>query len=101
MDSTAQHVLLVVFCATIVRSAFGFGEALIAVPLLALRMPVQIAARVAVLLSITIAGVVVLQDWRKVHVSSAGWLLASTFPGIPAGNWAAHERSRACREGGA
>lgn len=85
MDSTTQHVLPVVFLATMIRSTLGFGEALIAVPLLALTIPVEIAAPLAVLLSITIAAIVVVQDWRKIHVSSTGWLLASTFPGIPLG----------------
>lgn len=74
-----------VFLATVIRSAFGFGEALIAVPLLALIIPVGIAAPVAVLLSITIAAVVVVQDWRKIHLRSTGWLLLPTFFGIPLG----------------
>lgn len=85
MDSTTLHVLLVVFLATLIRSTFGFGEALIAVPLLALSIPIEIAAPLAVLLSITIAAVVVVQDWRKIHVRSTGWLLAPTFVGIPLG----------------
>lgn len=85
MDATTLHVLLVVFLATLIRSTFGFGEALIAVPLLALGIPIGIAAPVAVLLSITIAAAVVVQDWRKIHVRSTGWLLAPTFLGIPLG----------------
>jgi uncharacterized protein len=85
MDVLTLHVLLVVFLATIIRSTFGFGEALIAVPLLALSLPVQIAAPLAVLLSITIAAIVIVQDWRKIHTGSAGWLLAATLPGIPLG----------------
>jgi uncharacterized protein len=85
MDGTTLQVLLVVFFATVIRSTFGFGEALIAVPLLALTIPIEIAAPVAVLLSITIAAVVIVQDWRKIHLSGMGWLLASTFPGIPLG----------------
>jgi uncharacterized protein len=85
MDSTTLHVLLVVFIATLIRSTFGFGEALIAVPLLALSIPIEIAAPLAVLLSIVIAAVVVVQDWRKIHVRSTGWLLAPTFVGIPLG----------------
>jgi hypothetical protein len=87
VDSTTLHVLLVVFFATLVRSTFGFGEALIAVPLLALTIPIAVAAPLAVLLSITIAAVVVVQDWRKIHVRSTGWLLAPTFAGIPLGVW--------------
>ncbi len=87
MDTTTLHVLLVVFFATLIRSTFGFGEALIAVPLLALTIPIEIAAPLAVLLSITVAIVVVAQDWRKIHMRSAGWLLAPTFIGIPLGVW--------------
>jgi uncharacterized membrane protein YfcA len=78
-------VLGVVFVATLVRSAFGFGEALIAVPLLALFIPLKVAAPVAVLVSITIAAVVVAQDWRKIHVRSTGWLVGATLFGIPLG----------------
>ena len=85
MDATALHVLLVVFAATLIRSAFGFGEALFAVPLLALRLPLGIAAPLAVLVSITIAGIIVVQDWRKIHVRSTGWLLFPTLFGIPLG----------------
>jgi uncharacterized membrane protein YfcA len=43
-DGATLLVLAVVFLATLIRSAFGFGEALIAVPLLALLMPVEVAA---------------------------------------------------------
>jgi hypothetical protein len=71
--------------ATIVRSAFGFGEALIAVPLLALVIPVEVAAPVAVLSSIAVAFVVVLQDWRHVQIRSAGRLVFATLFGIPLG----------------
>ena len=69
--ATAGWVLAVVFVATVIRSAFGFGEALIAVPLLAFVIPVTVAAPLAVLFSITVAGIVVAQDWRHVHFASA------------------------------
>src|SRR5580700_8628270 len=79
------EVALVLLLATVIRSAFGFGEALVAVPLLALVVPVEVAAPVAVLASITIALIAVAQDWRHIHVRSAGWLVASTLIGIPLG----------------
>jgi uncharacterized protein len=85
MDATTLYVLLVVFAATLIRSAFGFGEALFAVPLLAMRLPLGIAAPLAVLISIMIAAVVVTQDWEKIHWRSAGWLVAATLLGIPVG----------------
>lgn len=70
---------------TLIRSAFGFGEALIAVPLLAFFMPVRVAAPLAVLASITIAAIVVVQDWRHIHLRSTAWLVFSTMFGIPLG----------------
>src|SRR4051794_36855838 len=85
MEAVTLHVLLVVFLATLIRSSFGFGEALVAVPLLALFIPLKEAAPLAVLLSITVAAVIVAQDWRKIHVRSAGWLVSSTLLGIPLG----------------
>jgi uncharacterized membrane protein YfcA len=85
MDATGLHVLMVVFAATLFRSAFGFGEALIAVPLLALFITLKVASPLAVLVSITIAAVVVAQDWRKIHLRSTGWLVGSTLFGIPVG----------------
>src|SRR5579862_4667589 len=82
---TTLYVLLVVFLATFIRSAFGFGEALFAVPLLALRLPLAIAAPLAVLISITIAAIIVLQDWRKIHLRSTAGLVFATLFGIPLG----------------
>ncbi len=79
------EVSAVMFIATAFRTTFGFGEALIAVPLLALIIPIQIAAPVAVLTSILIAGFVVWRDWQHIHFKSAAWLTLSTFFGIPLG----------------
>ena len=75
----------IIFLATMIRSTFGFGEALVAVPLLALLMPVQVAAPLAVLVSVTVALIVVVQDRQHVHLRSAGLLAISTLFGIPLG----------------
>jgi uncharacterized membrane protein YfcA len=85
IDITTLQVLCIVFVAALIRSAFGFGEALIAVPLLAFCIPLKLAAPLAVLVSITIAGIVVAQDWKKIHLRSTGWLVLSTLLGIPLG----------------
>ena len=85
MDGPTIYVLSVVFVATLIRSTFGFGEALVAVPLLAFRIPIEVSVPLAVMLSATVAGVVVVQDWRKIHVRSAGWMIGATLFGIPLG----------------
>jgi len=75
----------VIFLATLIRSSLGFGEALVAVPLLALLVPINVAAPVAVMASITVALIVVAQDWHKIHARSAVRLVLPTMPGIPLG----------------
>ncbi len=82
---TTLLILLIILIATLIRSTFGFGEGLIAVPLLAFCIPLQVAAPLAVLVSVTIAAVVVIQDWKKIHLLSAGWLVLATLFGIPLG----------------
>jgi len=85
MGNTILYILLISFMATLIRSTFGFGESLIAVPLFILFLPVEVAVPLSVLLSIAIALVVVIQDHKKIHFKSARWLLAFALPGIPIG----------------
>ena len=85
IDATTCYILLIIFLATLIRSAFGFGEALVAVPLLAFCIPLGVAAPLAVLVSITVAAIVVVQDWKKIHLVSTGWLVFATLFGIPVG----------------
>ncbi|RQP19478.1 MAG: sulfite exporter TauE/SafE family protein [Parapedobacter sp.] len=77
--------MLISFVATLVRSTFGFGESLIAVPLLILFLPVEVAVPLSVLLSILIALIVVIQDHSKIHFQSAKWLILYALLGIPVG----------------
>jgi uncharacterized membrane protein YfcA len=86
-DAILLPVIAILFAATVVRAGLGFGEALLAVPLLALLMPVDQAAPIAVLVSITIALIMLALDWRSVHFGSAGRLIVSTLFGIPLGLW--------------
>jgi len=85
ISATTLEVAGVIFLATFVRATLGFGEALMAVPVLALIIPIQVAAPVAVLISISVAAVILLQDWRHVHVRSASWLILATLVGTPLG----------------
>jgi uncharacterized protein len=85
IDSTTTYVLAVVFLSTLIRSTLGFGESLVAVPLLALRIPVTVAAPLAVSVSVVVAAVIVVQDWQKIEVRSATGLVVASLFGIPLG----------------
>jgi len=79
------YILLIAFIATTFRSTFGFGEALIAVPLFCLFLPIEVAVPLTVLMSITVALTVVIQDYKLIHLSSAKWLILFAALGIPFG----------------
>lgn len=85
MPSDAVAVVAILALAALTRSTFGFGDALVSMPLLALLLPVEVAAPLVAFLSITISLTMVAQDWRQVHVRTAGWLVASSCAGIPGG----------------
>jgi uncharacterized membrane protein YfcA len=87
LEGTTVVVVAVVFLATLVRSTFGFGEALVAVPLLALFIPVSEAVPLATLVSVVVAAVVVLQDPDQIHLGSSARLVLATAVGIPLGLW--------------
>jgi uncharacterized protein len=53
--------------------------------LLAFILPLTVATPLAVLLSVTVALIVVVQDHQSIHVGSAVGLLAATLPGLPVG----------------
>jgi uncharacterized membrane protein YfcA len=49
--------------------------------------PVEVAVPVAVLASITVALIAVIQDWKHIHFGDASRLVLSTVVGIPIGLW--------------
>lgn len=85
MDLISLYILIIVFVATLVRSTFGFGESLVAVPLLIFFIPIEIAVPLSVLLSSFIAAIVIVQDRKKIHFYSAKWLILFALLGIPIG----------------
>lgn len=78
-------ISLIIFGASVFRTAFGFGEALVAVPLLSLFLPIRVAAPLAVMASVLIALVAVWRDWRHIHRGEAKNLLLATLLGLPLG----------------
>lgn len=88
MDFVLIYILSVLFVASVIRSAFGFGESLVAVPLLALVIPLHIAVPLSVLASVVIALVITAKDWRDIHFESAKNLVFATLFGLPIGFFA-------------
>ncbi|HEY4197634.1 MAG TPA: sulfite exporter TauE/SafE family protein [Mucilaginibacter sp.] len=78
-------IIIISFIATLVRSTFGFGESLVAVPLFVLFVPLNVAVPLSVLMSVVVALTVVVQDHKVIHFASAKWLILYALLGIPIG----------------
>lgn len=85
--SILAAILAIVFLAALVRGAFGFGDALIGMPLLALFVPLTFATPLMALVGPTLAVLILAKEWRSLDVRGAGVLIASTLAGIPVGLW--------------
>lgn len=49
------------------------------------KFPFEVAVPISVLVSITVASIVVAQDWEKIHLRSVGWLMIFILIGLPLG----------------
>ncbi len=78
-------VAAVVFVAALVRSAMGFGDAVVAMPLLAMALGLRTATPLVAFIGPTISILILARHWRKVEFKSAGRLIAATLLGIPVG----------------
>ncbi len=78
-------VYLILFFSSLIRSTFGFGDALVAMPLLALVIGLKAATPLVALVASTIGLSILIRNWRKVRVHSAWRLIASAALGIPLG----------------
>jgi len=85
MESTTVYVLIIIFFSAIVRATFGFGEALIAMPLLAMIIDIKIATPLMAMVGTSIALVILLKSWREVDLPDAKGLILSSIFGIPVG----------------
>ncbi|HVF56170.1 MAG TPA: sulfite exporter TauE/SafE family protein [Pyrinomonadaceae bacterium] len=85
--TTVLLALVILFVSTFIRSALGFGDALLAMPLLAMLVGVRTATPLVALVASTITLVILAGNWRGVDFKSAWRLIASSIVGIPLGLW--------------
>ena len=84
-DLSIWATLAVLAVSTTIRSVFGFGDALIAMPLLAMTLGLRTATPLVALVAFTIAFVILLTSWRNIKIGSASRLIIATLAGIPVG----------------
>lgn len=78
-------ILGVVLLASMVRSVFGFGDALIGMPLLALFLPVALATPLLALVGPTLGAILLVRGWKHLDMKNTAALIIGTLAGIPIG----------------
>ena len=85
MNHSYLLILAILFVSTFIHSTLGFGQALIAMPLLAMVVEIKTATPLVAFILMTIAAVILLRNWRIVDLSAIWRLVLSSCVGIPVG----------------
>ena len=87
MRMILQYLLIfaILLVSTFIHSTLGFGQALIAMPLLAMVVELKTATPLVAFVLMTIAAVILLRNWRVVDLNAAWRLVLSSCFGIPVG----------------
>lgn len=84
-DEILVPIVVVLFFSTLTRSTFGFGDAMMAMPLVTLFAGIRVATPLVALSAFTISAGILLTQWRKVEIACARRLILSSLFGIPIG----------------
>ena len=85
MGSELIIILSVIFLAIFIRSVFGFGDALMAMPVLTVCCGIEFATPLMAMVGFTIATLILLPDYRTVVIRTVSRLVISSIIGIPVG----------------
>ena len=78
-------VVGIIFFAALVRSALGFGDAVVAMPLLAMFIGLKTATPLVAFMGPTISLLILMKGWRAGDMKAAARLIAASLLGIPLG----------------
>ncbi len=71
MEVLTFQVVAIVFLAAVIRGLSGFGNALVAMPLLALILPITVVTPLVGLTALVMGGTMLAGDWKRVEIDSA------------------------------
>ncbi len=81
-------IIIIVLIASTIRSAFGFGDALIAMPLLAFFISIKTATPFVAMIGLTISIIILAKNWKTAYTQGLWVLILFCFLGVPIGVFA-------------
>lgn len=85
MSHSYLLIFAILFVSTFIHSTLGFGQALIAMPLLAMVVEIKTATPLGALVLMTIAAIMLSRNWRTVDLNAVWRLVLSSCFGVPVG----------------
>ena len=85
MSDSYLLIFVILFVSTFIHSTLGFGQALIAMPLLAMVIELKTATPLVAFVLMTIAAIILLRNWRVADLNAVWRLVLSSCFGIPVG----------------
>lgn len=79
--------LAILFLAALVKAILGFGESLLAIPLLTLVLGIQTASPLVSLLAATVTLLMLIRHWQQVDLAATWRLIVAAVVGVPLGVW--------------
>ena len=77
--------LLILFLAAFIKATLGFGESMVAIPLLTMVVGVQMATPLISLIAATITLLMLLRSWQQIDLGATWRLTLAAAIGVPAG----------------
>lgn len=74
-----------IFLSCVMRTTFGFGDAMMSMPLLSILLGIHTATPLVALIAVTVTLTIIARDWRRIQVQSAWRLALASCMGIPFG----------------
>lgn len=84
-DLTTLLILIIIFFSSVVRSTFGFGDALISMPLIGMLVGFKVATPLVGLCALVVAGIILFFGWDKKYIKIIWRLIIGSVVGIPLG----------------
>ncbi|MCH2045823.1 MAG: sulfite exporter TauE/SafE family protein [Saprospiraceae bacterium] len=78
-------ILLIVFAASFTKSAFGFGDAIVAMPLITMIAGFEVSSPLVAMLAMLTSSIIIFKEWRTIEFKSILPLLIASFAGVPLG----------------
>jgi len=80
-------ILAILFLAALTKATLGFGESLLAIPLLTLLIGLQTAVPLVTLIAATVTLLLLVRNWQQIDLTAMGRLVVAALVGVPVGIW--------------